>query len=317
MQLETYISDLLYRYECVTIPQFGAFLTQTTSAKINSETQTFSPPKKMISFNQQLQNNDGLLARYISEVETITFEKATAKIATSVKAMRTLLTDGSTIEFNGVGTLILNAEGKLEFNPSYQLNYLTDSFGLSEVISPTITREVLKVVTEKTTPKTIVTPKVTTKASKKTTVLRPFYKYTAAAAILVLSVSSIFGTRYVNAIELENEKAQKQANHQLETQIQQATFVISNPLPTAVLTINKRTGKYHIIIGAHREKESALQQVKAFRDKGKDAWVENNKHGFYNVVYSSFNKLSEAQSNLEMVRDIYNPDAWLYVKELE
>jgi len=25
MQLETYISDLLYRYDCITVPQLGAF----------------------------------------------------------------------------------------------------------------------------------------------------------------------------------------------------------------------------------------------------------------------------------------------------
>ena len=28
MQLQTYISDLLYRYECVTVPEFGSFLTR-------------------------------------------------------------------------------------------------------------------------------------------------------------------------------------------------------------------------------------------------------------------------------------------------
>ena len=46
MQLETYISDLLYRYECVTIPEFGAFLTQRASATIDDATNTFYPQKK-------------------------------------------------------------------------------------------------------------------------------------------------------------------------------------------------------------------------------------------------------------------------------
>ena len=46
MELETYISDLLYRYECVTIPEFGAFLTQRASATIDDATNTFYPPKK-------------------------------------------------------------------------------------------------------------------------------------------------------------------------------------------------------------------------------------------------------------------------------
>ena len=59
MQLETYISDLLYRYECVSVPGFGAFLTQRVSAKINDTTNTFYPPKKTVSFNEQIQKNDG------------------------------------------------------------------------------------------------------------------------------------------------------------------------------------------------------------------------------------------------------------------
>ena len=62
MQLETYISDLLYRYECVIIPEFGAFLTQPVSAKVDISSNTFYPPKKVLSFNEQLKNNDGLLA---------------------------------------------------------------------------------------------------------------------------------------------------------------------------------------------------------------------------------------------------------------
>ena len=66
MQLETYISDLLYRYECVVIPDFGAFLTQPVSARIDESNFTFYPPKKELSFNEQLKNNDGLLAKYIA-----------------------------------------------------------------------------------------------------------------------------------------------------------------------------------------------------------------------------------------------------------
>ena len=53
MQLETYISDLLYRYECVTVPEFGAFLTQRVSAKVHESTNAFYPPKKVLSFNEQ------------------------------------------------------------------------------------------------------------------------------------------------------------------------------------------------------------------------------------------------------------------------
>ena len=54
MQIDSYISDLLYRYECVILPDFGAFLTQYQSAQIQENTLAFNPPKKKLSFNSQL-----------------------------------------------------------------------------------------------------------------------------------------------------------------------------------------------------------------------------------------------------------------------
>ena len=38
MKIEQYISQLLYRYQCVTVPGFGAFLTDYQSAKIDEKT---------------------------------------------------------------------------------------------------------------------------------------------------------------------------------------------------------------------------------------------------------------------------------------
>ncbi|HQV36445.1 MAG TPA: SPOR domain-containing protein, partial [Flavobacterium sp.] len=62
MRIEQHISQLLYRYQCVTVPGFGAFLTENRSAQLVQDTNTFYPPKKVLSFNFHLKNNDGLLA---------------------------------------------------------------------------------------------------------------------------------------------------------------------------------------------------------------------------------------------------------------
>ena len=76
MQLTTYIADLLYRYECVIIPGFGAFLTRYQSAHIDEISNTFHPPSKIVSFNKQLQANDGLFANYVASVEKFSYETA-------------------------------------------------------------------------------------------------------------------------------------------------------------------------------------------------------------------------------------------------
>ena len=111
MQLEHYISDLLYRYDCVTIPEFGSFLTQRQSAQVHDSTNAFYPPKKQLSFNEQIQNNDGLLVRYISDVEKIPFETAAQNLSKRVKSLKSYLVEGETLSFENIGELILNNEG--------------------------------------------------------------------------------------------------------------------------------------------------------------------------------------------------------------
>ena len=76
MKLSNYISDLLYRYECVIVPNFGGFVTNNQSAKIDKISQTLQPPYKQITFNSHLKNNDGLLANHIAAAEKIPYECA-------------------------------------------------------------------------------------------------------------------------------------------------------------------------------------------------------------------------------------------------
>ena len=84
MMIEKHISALLYRYQCVIVPGFGAFLTETSSARFNELTGTYSPPKKMISFNSQLKNNDGLLTNHIALEENLSYDSALTSIKEKV-----------------------------------------------------------------------------------------------------------------------------------------------------------------------------------------------------------------------------------------
>ena len=205
MQLETYISDLLYRYECVTIPDFGSFLTQRISASIAENTNTFHPPKKVVSFNEQIQKSDGLLIHYVADVEKIPFKIAASKIQKRVGLLKSYLKQGQTLNFENIGELILNAEGKILFEPSYHLNYLTGSFGLSQFVSPNVNREVYKKEVEKIEK---VIPIAVTPERRKA---RPYLKY-AAVAIIALTLGGFgMSNYYVNDIEAHNRIAQEEA----------------------------------------------------------------------------------------------------------
>ncbi len=308
MQLETYISDLLYRYDCVTVPSLGAFLTHRVSAKIHESTHTFYPPKKLLSFNEQLQHNDGLLANYIAEIEKIPYQVAVEKLAKQVKAIKSYLVEGETIAFKNIGDLLLNAEGRIVFNPSYHINYLTDAFGLSHFNSNNVIRE---------TQKDVVLP-LDEKAPIALTSERrsnPWLRY-AAAAVVILGLGTLgAGKIYNDSVNEHNQIVQQEANNTIEHKIQEATFFISNPLPAASLSIEKQTGSYHIVAGAFRIEANSDKKVEQLRALGyKARKIGANRYGLHEVVYSSFENRLDAQKAMYQIRKEHNKEAWLLVK---
>lgn len=311
MQLETYISDLLYRYECVTVPEFGAFLTQSVSASIHDITNAFYPPKKILSFNEQIKKNDGLLAHYIADVEKIPFESANKKIAQRVTILKSILTQGETLTFKNIGELRFNVESKILFEPSYHLNYLTDAFGLSQFITPLVTRDVYKAEAERIEK---VVPIALTPEKRKS---KSYLKY-AAVGLIALTLGGLAASNYyVGQIEQHNQLAQKEATLQLENKIQQATFNL-NPLPAITLNVSKETGNYHIVAGAFRVEENCDKRIKQLKTLGFNARkIGVNKYGLHQVIYGSFNTSKEALKAICEIRLTHNKDAWILVKKLD
>ena len=311
MQLDQYISDLLYRYECVIVPGFGAFLTQYQPAIIHESTNAFYPPKKKLSFNAQLIDTDGLLANYIAKKEMIPHEDANAKIASYVRFIFDGLHKGSIIDFKNIGSFQMSEENALQFEPSYHLNYLTSSFGLSSFTSPQIAREIYKEEVEALEEKAPIAFTPERRASN------GWMKY-AAIALVGIGIAGFGGFNYLKDIENHNFAAEQEAKSQIDQKIQQATFVIENPLPAITLNLMQPKGKYHVVAGAFRVKENAEKRIQQLQTKGytKARLIGVNKFGLFQVVYGSFSNSQEALSILRNVRKEDNKTAWLDVREL-
>lgn len=303
MTTEKYISDLLYRYECVIIPNFGAFVTNEVSAKVNHFTHTFYPPSKQITFNTHIQNNDGLLANYIATVKNISYSNAMELIENEVSSWKNSLKNES-LELENIGCLSLNKEGKIVFEPSNSINYLTSSFGFNSYVSPAVKR--LDYQKEAT----ILTPSKESNSKTPT-----FIKYAATAAILI-ALGTVGWNQYqkheYNALVAKAEQRQKK----VEKSIQEATFVISNPLPAITLNVTKETYNYHIIAGAFREPENAEKRLKQLLSKGFNAKILGvNQYDLVQVSYESFNDRNEAVNQLHTIQKTDSEDAWLLVQE--
>lgn len=314
MKMDLYISQLLYRYQCVTVPGFGAFLTEIQSAQLHEGLHSFYPPKKLVSFNSYLKNNDGLLANHLAQSEKISYDTAVAFIENQVLNWKSTLQDFGTISLKNVGDFSLNAEKNLVFTPSDSVNYLTDSFGLTTYVSPAIKREVLQQVVEKQEEKD---PIILVPEEKNS---NQFLKY---AAIFVLSAGllgagGVFGNNYYQQkIQEETLAVQTKVQKQVEQKIQEATFFISNPLPAVTLTVKDSKLPYHIVAGAFLKEENADKMYdELIHLKYPAKRIAKNQHGLYPVIYKSYSSYSEAQTEMQKIKKSHNPEAWLLIEEL-
>jgi len=334
-----YISELLYRYECVIVPGFGAFLTKRQPASIQQSTHAFFPPQKLISFNSQLQNNDGLLANYIAQAENISYTDALAKIQRYVLSLHNKMEQGKRVSLEGIGSFYTSTENTLQFNPFQEVNYLAEAFGLSSFISPSIIRQPEETL-EAGAPQTnreIYKKQVETIEEAAPILFtpekrreRPYLKY-AAIAIIALGVGGFLGLNKINTDnKAYNENLIVEADNQIENKIQQATFEISSPLPAINLTTIKAAetesvtfenvaipAKYHIVAGAYRIKANAKKKVQKLKKLGFNAkLIGVNKFGLHQVVYHSYTQRSKALLELSNIKKEQDSNAWLLIKEL-
>ena len=313
MQIEKHISDLLYRYQCVTVPGFGAFLTETVSAHVTGSASSFFPPKKVVSFNANVKNNDGLLANHVALQEKMSYELAVIKIGDVVNEWTYLLQNRNRVVLKNIGEISVNNEMNWVFEPANTINYLTDSFGLTPFVSPEITREVLKQEVEALEENT---PIIFTPERKKD------YSYLKYAAIFVVMLGAGgFGykTYYDQQIETKTLAVQKNVQEKVQQQIQEATFVISAPVEAVELSVSAPVEEkmpYHLVAGAYRSEENANKAITELKTAGFEnaKMLPINKHNLYPVVYGSFKNLNEAQTERKNIQKSHNAEAWLLIE---
>lgn len=133
MNLAPYIADLLYENDCVVLPGFGALVANPHEAHIQQLTKKIYPPYKKLSFNAKLKENDGLLAKHVSENKGISYDDALDLIGGEIKSWAKELRDGKQIKLEHIGSFSLMQGKALSFTPSRDKNFLLASYGLSPV----------------------------------------------------------------------------------------------------------------------------------------------------------------------------------------
>lgn len=190
MNISQHISDLLFKHECVIVPGFGGFVSNYQSAKIHPVQHSFQPPSKSILFNKELDKNDGLLANRIVVTEGISYDEAMEKIREFSADATHTINQGKEIILQHIGTLSTDVEGNICFEQDTKINYLTDVYGMSQIVSPAVKRGHSRTIRQSP-------PAFTNRKSheKKATLSGRMLRATAIISVVVLV--SIVGFNYL------------------------------------------------------------------------------------------------------------------------
>ena len=315
MQVSLYVQELLYEHECVTIPHFGAFLTRSFNAKVTSGGR-FSPPWKEVNFNPLLITNDGILAHYLAQKESVSYEQALRHIEKEVSSWKRRL-QTQTLRFPGVGEIRLNSARKIVFIPWEKVNFNLKAFGLKVFNrDPLISKTISNLMENSNKEDLMFTPDKKKAAYKK----NPLVKYVAIGIIglTLLSTAYFFGDRYVTD---EKVLAQEKAQQQIEKNIQEATFDLG-PLDAIEVNVTATSQiltpeqiYYSVIAGSFRLIDNAERKVNQLIGEGYPAAIaELNPEGLYRVAYGRYSTKKEAINMLYFIKYTLKEDAW-YLEE--
>lgn len=315
MKLDHHIADLLYRYDCVIVPDFGGFVANYQPAKINSRTNTFSPPAKQLSFNRNLKSNDGLLASHIIDKYKVSYEEALSSISNCVYEYKRELQSGKRILIDNVGVLYLDENTNILFEPLSKVNFLTDAFGLEKFHASPV-KEESKIIKLDTPERKGIHPA----------------RVAAAIAIPLFFVgaSIIFqqkGTVNYSKIQLSNlgyskveanyKERNSTFNFQEEMDDKEVDILIENAkdrsfIPVAVPA--PAIENWFVVGGCFSEEENAEAFVNKLKAEGYPAKQIKQFKKLHAVAYQAFEKEGEARAFLA---DLKRKDtsAWLLKKK--
>jgi hypothetical protein len=348
MKIDKYISELLFKYDCVIVPGLGGFVANYKPATIQPIQNTFSPPSKSISFNKNLNNNDGLLANFIVQKESVEFGVATKNIEEYVLLMQQDLKLKKKILIKDVGVIFLDNENRVQFEPQNTANYLLGSYGLSvfqkqPIIRTTIEDNITKEFKDRTAPLTVVNEgkKRNTKWIAAAAIgiplaflagwmpnnvdltgnlnyadLNPF-KPDAKAVYVPTKSDVVFNDVKENSIKEQIELADENT-YFLDISLNENTSPIivqikERPIAEAVSTYVATSSQelhYHIIGGCFSSKRNAKKMVKKLKADGFSASIIGKRKGLWTVSYSSFATRKEAVRFLSSAKD-HNTKAWV------
>jgi hypothetical protein len=328
--IEQYISELLFKYDSVILPGFGAFVLKYSPSSIHPIENRICPPAKYVSFDPTLKSNDGILANYLSEKERVPFFDACTMILGFVEQTNKSLEEGNEIVLAKLGTMSRSEDG-ISFTPDTTVNYNPEAFGMEEIVSAPILRDDIKArIQEQFDNKIrpVTQRKRIPRVAVWITVIVVIMGGAIGALFIIqpafisnINLSALFkksemkDTSIVVATTKQNVETDLKADVRSDdtavpdsSTVQNNSADLNKPATQAV-----SAGNFHIISASFRVKENADRYVLTLQQQGYNSsqLIFLPEKVMYVVSYNSFATKAEAAQALEKIRSTVNASAWI------
>lgn len=320
MDITAFIRELLFGHDCVIVPGFGGFIGNYTPARIDKSSGTFYPPVKQISFNRNLNNNDGLLVGRISGSANINYGDARNLVEEFVADIRRKIEKGEKVVFDNIGSFINNQEGNIQFEPDRNANYHLDSYGLESFqclplegydVRKRIVRHIGKDPVKQASLKKILW---------RAAVIIPLLAIIVAVPLKTDLFKSKIEATTMNPLvtaEFEHNKIAVDQNAKDDSAniAENISPVLEEAVnPVVVEPVVSDGNSYFVITGSFKLEKNAISQGNLLKAEGFAPEIVSAGNGFYRVCAIMCNDLNTALSKKESIAQKF-PGAWISGKK--
>jgi len=320
VDITSFIRELLFGHDCVIVPGFGGFVGNYTPARIDKNSGTFYPPVKQISFNRNLNHNDGLLVGRISESSEMNYGDARSLVEEFVGNLRRRLEKGEKVVFDNIGSFVNNQEGNVQFEPDRNANYHLDSYGLESfqclpLEGYDIRKRVLKHI-DKDPVRHAPLRKILWRAA----VIIPLLSLLVFVPLKTDLFKSKIEATTLNPLvtaEFEHNKNsidKEVMNQPLKSEEISSPLTDSESSPEVVIPVVVESNKYFLIIGSFKSEANANSQVAYLKAEGFIPEIVVAPNGFYRVSAMMCSDLNTALVRKDSISKKF-PGTWVSRKK--
>lgn len=326
IEINNLIVRLLINNDRLAIKNFGVFVKEYKETYIHPVSNTITPSRFELRFEQNQNQQDEILVNEISQIENSTKEEAEKTLNSFVENIYIDLKAGKKFTLKNIGHFVFKQGNSIVFEQDLQFNFYPESFGLKTIVAEPIKRVDI-------TPPAPIKPIISNKKKSKKWLL-----YTSIAAVLVVLAGLAYWQKTMitdfispkkveivavdsNAIRESEEKRMiaEQSNMNLDSAMnaeENLDLAIENTEENGGNNASiSSTHPYLVVAGCFKVEQNAKNFSNDLAAKGFPSLIVGKTSGLYRVCFGTYVSKDEANTALKDVVSKGYKGAWVQFVE--